>query len=234
VQAACTHALKYAPHVLLVMDALAYRVMLSAFAAEHGRWRKTVPLDYADSLRTEDDVQRDEERAAYLRDALLTLLEQDVSREGKSLLNVLIKPPRVLWEVDARTTRGVLKKLLGLKNNGDLLTCMEEIRAKLAAHVHDEVERKEATDVLCIVKGGIGAYSIKLRARTEITQGDLAKHVGCSFATISRWERHPDQIMRTKKTTVQKFMTFYRKKMGEEATRLRIGSGSMDDMLSAM
>lgn len=78
------------------------------------------------------------------------------------------------------------------------------------------------------VFGGIGRASIALREKTGWTQTDLAEQVGCSFGTVSRWERHPDENMVVRKAFAQKFMALYTTHIRRE--RVSLTSIEMDDL----
>ena len=69
----------------------------------------------------------------------------------------------------------------------------------------------------CVVKGGIGKHSLRLREEADMTQEAVANKVGCSFATISRWEAAPEATIRTQIAYVKKFNELYRSRMRRAA-----------------
>lgn len=79
------------------------------------------------------------------------------------------------------------------------------------------------------VKGGIGKASSQIRERLQITQTELGDRVGCSFATVSRWERHPEELMVVRKKVAEKFLRLYNTHFRKSRAKVKLVSVEIDE-----
>lgn len=212
VQSACLHALLYKRECMLRLGSLASRVIVSSFERSlySNRMFHAASFDPCSESEHADIAYSNLTALLELRDELEAARAFVTTRVEAAVLDLALRPD-VLGTLNGGICIDSIAKYIGVRKS----TLMQRVRA--LHHRLRGVNGKEVPKMLCIVKGGIGKHCLQLREESDMTQDDIAKKVGCSFATVSRWESMPSATVRTKQQYASKFKMLYRSRMRRSA-----------------